>query len=34
MRISHDLKHLAAQGMRTKSAEFLRLGGQIYLPTQ
>jgi hypothetical protein len=34
MKISHELKHLAAQGMRTKSAEFLRLGGTVYLPTE
>jgi phosphomethylpyrimidine synthase len=34
MKISHDLKDLAADGMRTKSAEFVRLGGQIYLPTE
>jgi phosphomethylpyrimidine synthase len=34
MKISHDLKDLAAAGMRSKSAEFVRLGGQVYLPSQ
>jgi len=32
MKISHELKHLAAHGMHTKSDEFLRLGGQLCLP--
>jgi phosphomethylpyrimidine synthase len=34
MKISHDLKHRAGDGMRAKSAEFVRSGGQVYLPTQ
>ncbi|MBB5871505.1 phosphomethylpyrimidine synthase [Allocatelliglobosispora scoriae] len=32
MKISHDLKEYAAQGMRAKSAEFVSSGGQVYLP--
>jgi len=32
MKISHELKELAAEGMRSKSAEFKESGSQVYLP--
>jgi len=32
MKISHELKDLAAQGMAKKSMEFLEAGAQVYLP--
>jgi phosphomethylpyrimidine synthase len=32
MRISHDLKSYAEQGMKEKSEEFLAAGSQVYLP--
>jgi len=32
MKISHELKELAAEGMRRKSSEFKESGAQVYLP--
>jgi phosphomethylpyrimidine synthase len=32
MKISHELKDLAAEGMRRKSVEFVEAGAQVYLP--
>ncbi|HSY14619.1 MAG TPA: phosphomethylpyrimidine synthase ThiC [Jatrophihabitantaceae bacterium] len=32
MKISHELKELAVQGMATKSSEFVESGAQVYLP--
>ena len=32
MKISHELKDLAAQGMAMKSAEFKEAGAKLYLP--
>jgi phosphomethylpyrimidine synthase len=32
MKISHELKDLAAEGMRSKSLEFVEAGAQVYLP--
>ncbi len=32
MKISHELKDLAAEGMRRKSAEFVEAGSRVYLP--
>ena len=34
MKISHELKDLAAEGMRRKSAEFLESGSKVYVPIQ
>jgi len=34
MKISHDLKRIAEEGMQKKSAEFVSLGSRVYVPTE
>ncbi len=34
MKISHDLKRIAEEGMQQKSAEFVELGSRVYVPTE
>ena len=34
MKISHDLKRIAEEGMQQKSAEFVSLGSRVYVPVE